>query len=48
MDESVDEKVIKQESEEFARKYDGRFRYEEWLNDRKERMLKVVLTFKIG
>ena len=38
---------IKKLAEEFAKKYEGRLYYEEWFNDRRKRMLKVVLTFKL-
>ncbi len=43
---TIDE--IKADAEAFSDKYDGRWRTEEWENDRKERMLKVVLTFKVS
>ncbi len=38
---------IKKQAEEFAKEHDGRLYYEEWFNDKKQRMLKVVLTFKL-
>lgn len=38
---------IKQTAENFAKDYKGRLYYEEWFNDKRNRMLKVVLTFKL-
>ena len=42
---TVDE--IKADAESLSDKYAGRWRIEEWDNEKKERMLKVVLTFKV-
>ena len=43
----MEAQVIKDEAEQFSEKYEGRWRNEEWLNDKNERMLKIVMTFKV-
>jgi hypothetical protein len=43
----TDYEKIKQQTEDFAKGFGGRVYYEEWFNDKRQRMLKVVLTFKL-
>ena len=38
---------IKSEAKLLSDKFYGRYRTEEWENEKKEGMLKVVLTFKV-
>lgn len=38
---------IKAEAKSLSQKFYGRYRTEEWENEKKEAMLKVVLTFKV-